>query len=158
MHYLAHGYHVLLDQLNQLSASLGQQDPNIGAVILFGSIARLTPRWESDADLLFLCSAPHAFITPERAGIGMALFADLTRPDQEWSFIPVVSDLSGSDLPEALLTTIAHDGVLVYQRPGVVLPQPLAQVRPYADWLAQVQLLLERTRPIAPPARPPITG
>lgn len=153
MRYLAHGYRVLLEQLNQLSAFLSQQDPNVGAVILFGSIARLTPRWESDVDVLFLCTAPHAFIAPERAGIGMALFADLTRPDQEWSFIPVVSDLEGRDLPEALLANIADDGVLVYQQPGVDLPQALAQLRPYADWLAQVQRLLERTRPIAPPAR-----
>jgi hypothetical protein len=64
----------------------------------------------------------------------MALFADLTRPDEEWAFIPIVSDLEGSDLPEALLATIAQDGVLVYHQPGVPLPPALAQIRPYAEW------------------------
>jgi hypothetical protein len=155
MGYLAHGYLVLLEQLDQLSVFLGQQDPNVGAVILFGSTARLTPRWASDVDVLFLCQSPHAFIAPERAGMGMALFADLTRPDQEWAFIPVVSDLEGSDLPEALLLNIAHDGVLVYQQPCVDVPPALAQVRPYAHWLTQVQRLLDRTKPMTPRVRRP---
>jgi hypothetical protein len=154
MRYLAHGYHVLLEQLDQLSPFLGQKDPNVGAVILFGSTARLTPRWASDVDVLFLCRSPHAFIAPERTGMGMALFADLTRPDQEWAFIPVVSDLEGSDLPEALLANIAQDGVLVYQCLEVELPPALARLPRYAQWRERVQHLLEqrpeparRTRP-----------
>jgi hypothetical protein len=85
----------------------------------------------------------------------MTLFADLTRSDEEWAFIPIVSDLAGSDLPEALLANIAHDGVLVYQHPGVDLPPALAQVLPYAEWFAQVQRLLERTNPVTPRVRRP---
>ena len=48
------GFPTLLEQIRRLVA-LVPQDTNIGALILYGSIARLTPRNSSDADLLVLC-------------------------------------------------------------------------------------------------------
>jgi hypothetical protein len=148
------GYTVLVDQLDHLVHLIGQQDPNIGAAVLFGSTARLTPRAASDVDLLVLCHEPRDFIAPAREGVGMSLLGAATRPGEEWGLIPVVSNLKGSDLPEALLANIARDGVLVYQQPGAMLPPALAHLPTYAQWRERVQQLLERRPEPARRTRP----
>lgn len=137
------GYAVLLTQISRL-VMLARQDSNIGAMILYGSLARLNPHLTSDVDLLLLCKEPQAFIQAEEAsGQGMYMIVEATSPDEEWPLAPQVTDLSASDLPAALLANIAEDGILLYQREGTVLPCALAESRPYEHWLARVENLMD---------------
>jgi predicted nucleotidyltransferase len=145
---LLQGYRVLASQLIELAQVVDQRDPNIGAVLLFGSTARLDAHEASDVDLLFLCFDPHVFTAPPHEGVGMSLLVDITSPEEEWGLVPVVTDLCASDVSEALLANIARDGVVVYQLPSVSLPRVLAQVPPLASWLAQVQRLLHEEAPL----------
>lgn len=137
------GYAVLLTQISRL-VMLARQDSNIGALILYGSLARLSPRLTSDVDLLLLCKEPQAFIRAEEAsGRGMYMMVEATSPDEEWSLAPQVTNLSASDLPAALLANIAEDGVLLYQRKGIELPGAMAKLMPYERWLARVENLMD---------------
>lgn len=137
------GFPTLLEQIRRLVA-LAPQDANIGALILYGSTARLAPRSSSDADILVLCQEPQRFNKEADDQRGFALILEATSAEDEWPLAPYVTDLSGSDLPPALLRNIARDGVLLYCRPGVVLPPPLAKVRPYGVWRELAQALLEQ--------------
>lgn len=134
---------MLLTQISRL-VMLARQDSNIGAMILYGSLARLSPHLTSDVDLLVLCQEPQAFIQAEEAsGRGMYMMVEATSPDEEWPLAPQVTDLSASDLPAALLANITEDGILLYQREGTVLPRALAESRPYEHWLARVENLID---------------
>lgn len=145
---LLQGYRVLANQLIELAELIGQRDPNIGAVLLFGSTARLDAHEASDVDLLFLCFDPRVFTAPPREGMGMSLLVDIISPEEEWGLVPVVTDLCASDVSEALLANVARDGVVVYHLPSVSLPPVLTQVPPLASWLAQVQRLLREEAPL----------
>lgn len=137
--YLRRGYPILLAQLSQL-VRLSVQDPNIGALVLYGSIARLTPHWSSDVDVLLLCQKPQAFIwAGEASQQGMYLIVEVTSPEEEWSLAPQVTDLAASDLSPTLLANIAHDGVLLYQRAGTTLPPAMVGLLPYERWMERVQ-------------------
>lgn len=140
------GYAVLLTQISRLMA-MAHQDPNIGAMLLYGSLARLRPHLTSDVDLLVLCQEPQAFIqAKEASGRGMYMMVEATSPTEEWPLSPLVTDLGASDLPVALLTNIAEDGVLLYQREGITLPRALAELTPYERWVARVEGLMLRQR------------
>ena len=130
---LLQGYRVLAHQLIELAELIGQRDPNIGTVLLFGSTARLNAHEASDVDLLFLCFDPRVFTAPPREGVGMSLLVDITSPEEEWGLVPVVTDLCASDVSEALLANVARDGVVVYHLPSASLPPVLAQVPPLAS-------------------------
>jgi hypothetical protein len=133
------GYAVLQDQLSRLVTQARTQDPNIGALILYGSLARLKPHKTSDVDLLVLCWQPRAFIEAEEAsGRGMYLIVEVTSPDEEWSLSPMVTNLHTSDLPAALLANIAQEGVLLYQQRGITLPPVLGELVPYERWAERV--------------------
>lgn len=143
------GFPALLEQIRRL-VDLAPQDSNIGALMLYGSTARLAPRSSSDADLLVLCREPQRFNKEEEdERRGFALILDATSAHDEWPFAPYVTDLAASDLPPALLNNVARDGVLLYSRPGMALPPALAKVRSYQDWQEQVQALLKRYRQAA---------
>ncbi|HLW01136.1 MAG TPA: nucleotidyltransferase domain-containing protein [Ktedonobacterales bacterium] len=144
------GFPALLEQIRRLVA-LAPQDTNIGALILYGSTARLTPRSSSDADVLILCQNPQRFNKEEDERCGFALILEATSAGDEWSFAPYVTDLAGSDLPSALLRNIARDGVLLYSRPGLALPTALAKARPYQVWHERVQTLLEQYQQASQP-------
>lgn len=144
------GFPALLEQIRRLVA-LAPQDTNIGAIILYGSTARLAPRSSSDADILVLCQNPQRFNKEADDQRGFALILEATSAADEWPFAPYVTDLAGSDLPPALLRNIARDGVLLYSRPGLALPPALARVRSYEDWQERVQTLLERYRQASQP-------
>lgn len=134
---------MLLTQINRLMQA-ARQDSNIGAMILYGSLARLSPHLTSDVDLLLLCKEPQAFIQAEEAsGRGMYMLVEATSPDEGWSLAPQVTDLSASDLPAALLANIADDGILLYQREGIALPGALAKLTPYERWAARVENLMD---------------
>ena len=140
------GYSVLLTQISRL-VTLARQDPNIGGMLLYGSLARLSPNLTSDVDLLVLCQEPQAFIQAEESsGRGMYMMVEATSPDEEWPLSPLVTDLSASDLPVALLNNIAEDGVLLYQREGATLPRALAGLASYERWLVRVEGLIIRRR------------
>lgn len=137
-------YAVLLAQISQLVA-LARQDANIGAMLLYGSLARLNPRLTSDVDLLILCQEPQAFIQADEAsGQGMYMMVEATSSAEEWPLSPLVTDFNASDLPDALLANIAQDSVLLYQREGTTLPRALAEPRLYKYWAAQVEELIAR--------------
>jgi predicted nucleotidyltransferase len=134
-----HSYAVLRDQISRLVALARTQDSNIGAMVLYGSIARLRPHRNSDVDLLILCWEPRAFIeAAEDSGRGIYLIVEVTRPDEEWSLSPMVTDLHVSDLPEALLANIVQEGVLLYQQEGITLPNVLAELIPSERWAERV--------------------
>lgn len=138
------GYVVLLTQISQL-VTMARQDANIGAMLLYGSLARLSPRLTSDVDLLILCQEPQAFIqADETSGRGMYMMVEATSPNEEWPLSPLVTDLGASDLPVPLLNNIAEDGVLLYQREGTALPRTLARVAPYERWMSRVEELITR--------------
>jgi hypothetical protein len=137
------GLPTLLEQIRRLVA-LVPQDTNIGALILYGSTARLTPRYSSDADVLVLCRDSRRFNKEEHDRQGFSLILEATSAADEWPFAPYVTDIEGSDLSPALVKNIARDGVLLYCRPGLTLPPALAKVRPYQTWQKQVQAVLER--------------
>jgi hypothetical protein len=140
--HLYRGYPLLLTQLRHL-VRLSAQDANIGALILYGSLARLTPHESSDVDLLVLCQEPQAFIDAEEAsGRGMYMIVEVTHPAEVWSLAPQVTDMQASDLSPVLLANIAHDGVLLYQRGGATLPPALAKLVPQERWMERVQRLL----------------
>jgi hypothetical protein len=139
-------YTVLLSQISHL-VTLARQDPNIGAMLLYGSLARLTPHLTSDVDLLVLCQEPQGFIQAEESsGRGMYMMVEATSPDEEWPLSPLVTDLGASDLPVALLNNIAEDGILLYQREGTVLPRALAEAAPYERWVARIEWILNDAR------------
>jgi hypothetical protein len=145
------GLPTLLDQVRRLVA-LVPQDTNIGALILYGSTARLTPRYSSDADVLVLCRYPQQFNKEEQDRQGFFLILEATSAADEWPFAPFVTDLEGSDLSPALVKNIARDGVLLYCRPELALPPALAKVHPYRTWQKRVQALLERYQQVPQPA------
>ncbi len=140
------GYPTLIDQINRLVNLVREHDPNMCALILFGSTARLTPHWASDADLLILCQRPDQFSSyalGEQQDRGVYLIVEATSEHDEWPFAMLVSDLQASDLSPALLANIAREGVLLYQREGTALPPALAKLLPYEAWLRKVQALLD---------------
>ncbi len=143
------GFPALLEQIGRLVA-LAPQDTNIGALILYGSTARLAPRVSSDADVLVLCQHPQQF-NQEEEQRGFALILEATSAADEWPLAPYVTDLAGSALAPALLKNIARDGVLLYCQPGLALPPALAKVRPYQAWQKRVRMLLERERQASQP-------
>ncbi len=145
------GLPTLLDQIRRL-VDLAPQDTNIGALVLYGSTARLAPRSSSDADVLVLCQDPQQFNKEEDNRRGFALVLEATSAADEWPFAPYVTDLAGSDLSPALLRNIARDGVLLYSRPGLTLPPAIAKVRPYRVWHERVQALLEKYQQVPQPA------
>jgi predicted nucleotidyltransferase len=137
------GYAVLLTQISRL-VMLARQDSNIGAMILYGSLARLNPHLTSDVDLLLLCKEPQTFIQAEEAsGRGMYMIVEATSPEEEWPLAPQVTDLGASDLPIDLLNNIAKDGVLLYQGEGTALPGAMAELTPYEHWVARVENLMD---------------
>jgi len=75
----------------------------------------------------------------EQAGI---LIVEATSIYDEWPFAPLTSDLHISNLPEELVDQIAKDGVLLYLRPDLRLPAPLAPLTPAAAWRERVHALL----------------
>jgi predicted nucleotidyltransferase len=144
-----------MKQINLLVDLVRVHDPNICALILFGSTARLTPHRFSDADLLILCQRPQEFDSlylGDQKYRGVALIVEAISAEDEWSFASLVSDLQVSDLSTDLVANIARDGVLLYQREGVPLPPALTNLQPYEAWVKRVEALLEKCQKAVQPA------
>ncbi len=132
------GYAGLLAQITRLVQLAPAPDSNIGALVLYGSTARLEPHRDSDADLLvLLCDW-------ERRDQGSDVIVEASSIEDVWPFSPLRTNLQVSNLPAELLDQIAQDGVLLYLRPGLQLPATLQSLRSYADWREQVQRLLQQ--------------
>jgi hypothetical protein len=132
------GYAGLLAQITRLVQLAQAPDSNIGALILYGSTARLEPHRDSDADLLvLLCDW-------ERKSQEWALVVEASSVYDVWPFSPLQTDLQASNLPSDLLEQVAQDGVLLYLRPGLQLPAVLQSIRPYEDWRGHVQRLVRQ--------------
>jgi hypothetical protein len=142
-----HAYPALLYQIDRLRMLIQEYDDNVNIVVLFGSTARMTPRLNSDADLLILVQRRDRFykwVGHSPQGVALLVSAENAAMEQggwEWPFISIVEEQM-SDLPPALLENIARDGVLLYQRQGVSSPASLVQFLPYETWRKQVEALL----------------
>lgn len=148
------GYPALVEQLTRLAAELNQTADNpIVTLVLFGSVARLMAGQSSDADLLAL----HADdASEERAATW--LIHRIRASDESggedsagsggpgWHLIPIFGDAQASDLDPDFLGSISHDGVLLYQRRGSLLPRALAKLTSFAEWRDEVSVLLAALR------------
>lgn len=132
------GYAGLLKQITHLVQLAQTPESNIAALVLYGSTARLEPHRDSDADLIvLLCDW-------ERKSQEWALVVEASSVYDVWPFSPLQTDLQASNLPEDLLEQVAQDGVLLYLRPGLQLPAVLQSIRPYEQWRAQVERLVQQ--------------
>jgi predicted nucleotidyltransferase len=131
------GYAGLLAQITRLIQLAQAPDSNIGALVLYGSTARLEPHRDSDADLLvLLCDW-------EQRSQGSAVVVEASSIEDVWPFSPMRTDLQATNLPEDLLEQIAQDGVLLSLRPGLQLPAALQSIQTYEQWHGQVQRLVQ---------------
>jgi hypothetical protein len=132
------GYTGLLTQIERLVQLVQAPDSNIGALVLYGSTARLEPHRDSDADLIvLLCDW-------ERRDQGRDLIVEVSSIYDVWPLSPLRTDLQARNLPEELLEQIAQDGVLLYLRPGLQLPAALQSIQPYEQWRGQVERLVQQ--------------
>lgn len=137
-------YPLLLQQIEWLIA-LAREEPNIAALVLFGSTARLEPGATSDADLLALLHNPYLSLP----GNTWPQIVDVVVKAEEdsscsWPFSIVDGDAQASDLDPDFLENVARDGVLLYQQEGVSLPVALRSLQPYEHWLKRVEALMAR--------------
>jgi predicted nucleotidyltransferase len=147
--WLLHNYLLLERQLDRLVALAGRHDPNVLALVLFGSTARLTPHAASDADLLVLVQDEGAFdssdLGPVRDRGVYLLVQAMNVPSEQacaWPLIPVVWNGDPMTLSPALLADIQRDGVLLSCRDTSALPPVLRSLLPYSAWKERVQAFL----------------
>lgn len=135
-----HEYPRLIETLRRIIAGIRSSDEtDVSSLILFGSVARLTPHIYSDTDMLILFA--HAtgwaeFETPLRATLHIIRGAEDETVDEHyrWRILPIPTDAQASDLDPDFLENVAHDGVLLYQRDGYTRPASLQSLEPFADW------------------------
>jgi hypothetical protein len=132
------GFAGLLTQIAHLVQLAEAPDSNIGALVLYGSTARLEPHRDSDADLLVLLG------DWERRSQVSALIVEASSIHDIWPFSPLRTTLQVGNLPLDLLEQIAQDGVLLYLRPGVPLPPVLRSIHSFEHWRTRVEHLLQQ--------------
>ena len=132
-------YPWLWKRLEYLAALVRTTDPNVVAIILYGSVARGVADEQSDVDLLVLVDDEQAYSSLGSPHAGVRLLTQTY--DQvpwptlsfAWAFSPFVDVVDGHYLTEDLIANIQRDGVLVYRRRDVALPAWASQLRLYAD-------------------------
>lgn len=143
-----HEYPRLIETLRRIVARIESSDvAEVSSLILFGSVARLTPHIYSDTDMLVLFA--HAtgwaeFDAPLTATLRIIRGAEDETMDEHyrWHIVPVPADAQASDLDPDFLETVGREGVLLYQNDGYTLPAPLQSLEPFARWEARVRQLL----------------
>lgn len=144
----AHEYPRLFETLRRIVArAASSNDAHISSLILFGSVARLTPHLHSDTDMLVLFTH-----VADRAEWNSNLTATLriirgaedeTMDERyRWHIVPIPADAQASDLDHDFLETVGREGVLLYQRDGFTLPAPLQSLESFAQWKARLRQLL----------------
>lgn len=148
-----HEYPRLLETLHRIITGIQWSgEAGVSSLILFGSIARLTPHIYSDTDMLVLFA--HAtgwaeFDTPLRATLRIIRSAEDKTVDEHyrWRILPIPTDAQASDLDPDFLESVGRDGVLLYQRDGFTRPAPLQSLTPFSEWEARVRQLLATLTP-----------
>jgi len=141
-------YPRLIETVRRIIAGIqSSEEADVSSLILFGSVARLTPHMYSDTDMLVLFA--HAtgwaeFDAPLRATLHIIRSAEDETVDERyrWRILPIPADAQASDLDPDFLESVGRDGVLLYQRDGFTRPAPLQSLEPFAEWEARVRQLL----------------
>lgn len=147
----AHEYPILIDALTRLIDEVPSRLPDITLLALFGSVARLEPRKDSDTDILALFDLRDEPNTREREDeLAVGLFHAITatvyadeRAWPRWGLTTVTGDAIGSGLDADLLSIIGREGVLLYQRPDASLPPLLEHLTPFSEWREHVQAAID---------------
>jgi hypothetical protein len=133
-------YPWLWRRLEYLAARARAADPNVVAIILYGSVARSVADEQSDVDLVILVDDEQAYSSSGTPHAGVRLltqtYAHVPWPSlsMAWAFSPFVDVVNGPYLTEDLTANIRRDGVLVYRRVDATLPAWATELRPYAEW------------------------
>ncbi|MGH2514745.1 MAG: nucleotidyltransferase family protein [Ktedonobacterales bacterium] len=148
-----HEYPRLIETLRRIvTRAESSERAHISSLILFGSVARLTPHLNSDTDVLVLFTR-----VSDRAEWNSNITATLRiirgaedetmDENYRWHIVPIPADAHASDLDPDFLENVARDSVLLYQRDGYTRPAPLQSLEPFADWQARVRRLLATLTP-----------
>jgi Polymerase beta, Nucleotidyltransferase len=143
-------YLCVCERLERLAHVVEERDPNILAIILYGSIARLTPHRMSDLDVFLIVQDEAQFASaPAASGDrrGIALLSEAEYPAYPemvaWSFSPLAWAVDQlTHVEETLVENIGRDGVLVYSRgswPLPTLPSPWKALASYPQWKQRVE-------------------
>ncbi len=147
--FLMREYPLLIRRLQLLKNYVKDNgDKRIAAIILFGSIARLTASPNSDTDLLVLLKingdrtverdlSHHFYRVIERAEKASG------NNDASWHIVPITGDITGNDLDADFLAQIGEDGVLLYHRRDTPLPSALRHLTSFVAWQKQATTLVE---------------
>jgi len=145
--FLAREYSRLSNRLRLLTELVEKDaDKRIIAVVLFGSIARLTASPSSDTDLLVLMeTSGNRALERELSHHFYRLLTSAETANGEdgslWHIVLVTGNATGDDLDADFLSQVGQDGVLMYQRSGSTLPVVLQNMASFADWQERAQLL-----------------
>jgi predicted nucleotidyltransferase len=128
-----------------------RDDLPINLLALFGSVARLTPHKCSDADLLVLFTGcPDHLTELERTTdlVHIIRRAEDETVDEQyrWPIMPIPGDERTSDLDPDFVATVSREGVLLYHRPGALIPDALTHLEPFEQWQRRVNERLARRR------------
>ena len=147
-----HEYPRLVETLLRLIAGIrhGESGP-VTLVVLYGSIARLTPWWGSDTDVLVLYSSLNAgeeWETYVTSFIHLARLIEDELVDEHyhWPIMMIPDDAMASHMDEDFLASVGQDGVLLYEAEGAERPAALRDLQSFESWIEDVRRL-ERTRP-----------
>lgn len=135
-------YPFLWQRLDYLTTLVQETDPNILALVLYGSVARGTANAESDVDILIMVADERQFSQQSDRGVHLLVMTEDAVPwpslDFAWAISPFVEPLDGRYMTEDLLANIQHDGILIFRRPGSALPAWMGQLPHYLQWKAQI--------------------
>jgi predicted nucleotidyltransferase len=148
-----HEYPRLVETLRRLIEGVrhGEGGP-VTLVVLYGSIARLTPWWGSDTDVLVLYSSLNAgeeWETYDTSFIHLArsIEDELVDEHYRWPIMLMPGDAMASHMDEDFLASVDQDGVLLFEAEGAERPEALRDLRSFEAWQEDLRRLLERTRP-----------
>ncbi len=134
-----------LAELHCLARLAAEQDPNVTAIILFGSVARGTPHDGSDIDVLLLLRDVPRFFACDHATL-LIQTGNCIAPNAipQWGLAPILGASDLHDLDADFIACIAVDGVLLYKNVDVTLPPVLDHLHSFAVWERNIAGLLAR--------------
>lgn len=146
----AHEYPVLMNALARLIDDVRLHLPTLTLLALFGSVARLNPKENSDTDILALFDVGKASNTRQREDeLAKELFHAITATvyaDEQiwprWGITTVTGDALGHSLDLDLLSVIGREGIMLYYRAGAPLPPLLEHLTPFGEWREHVQAVI----------------
>jgi predicted nucleotidyltransferase len=145
-----HEYPRLVETLRRLIAGVrrGEGGP-VTLLVLYGSIARLTPWWGSDTDVLVLYASLNAgeewemYVT-SFIHLARSIEDELVDEHYRWPIMMMPDDATASHMDEDFLANVGQDGVLLFEAEGADRPAALRNLRSFDAWQEDVRRLLER--------------